>query len=103
MPVRQMAPGRTSEHERFVADLLDEWTRDDSANPEPIIFEERDGQRRLEHVYVIWQAWDHVDRVERSEIIMDAAERKLPVDELLNISIAMGLTPAEARRMGMTF
>jgi hypothetical protein len=96
-----MAPARTTGHEQMVLDLLDEWTQPASPNTEPIIFEEAGQGQRLAHVYVVWSRWADVDRVERSEIIMEAAERKLPAEDVLNITIAMGLTPDEAIRMGM--
>lgn len=100
MPVRQITPTRSRDHDALVGELAAEWMTP-SGNPEPIILEERGRDRKLVHVYVVWGKWQHLERIERSEIIMDAAEKKLSPDDVLNISIAMGLTPDEAKRMGL--
>jgi hypothetical protein len=100
MPVRQFIPPRSSDYRTFVDELAAEWIKP-SRSDEPLILEERGRDKKIEHVYVVWSKWHQVDRVERSEIIMDAAEKKLAPDEALNITIAMGLTPDEARRMGL--
>jgi len=42
-----------------------------------------------------------MDREQRGEISMDAAERVKAQDELLKITIAMGLTPDEADRFAI--
>jgi hypothetical protein len=103
MPVRQIAPARSSEHHTLVDELAAEWGAAQSANAEPVILEERERGGRLVHVYVVWSKWRHMDRVERSEIIMEAAEKHLPQDQVLNVSIAMGLTPDEASRFGLKY
>ncbi|MCY2951655.1 MAG: hypothetical protein NTU53_06715 [Planctomycetota bacterium] len=100
MPVRQINPTRSSDHQALVRDLVAEWTKP-SGSPEPVILEELDQKRKLAHVYVVWTKWSDIDRVERSEIIMDAAEKRLSAQDVLNITIAMGLTPDEARQMGL--
>jgi hypothetical protein len=51
----------------------------------------------------VWSRWSGIDRAERSEIIMDAAEKTLGPSKALDITVAMGLEPAEARRMGLKF
>ena len=101
MPVRSLNSTRSQEHEALVQELVTEWNDPQSPHSEPVILEERGRGNVLAHVYVVWSKWAHVDRVERSEIIMDAAERRLPVDQVLNITIAMGLTPDEAQRLGI--
>ena len=103
MPLRQILPGRSQEHAALVGELLAEWNNPTSGSAEPIIVEEKDRSQRLIHVYVVWSKWSHIDRVERSEIIMEAAERRLSQPDLLNITIAMGLTPDEATRLGLRF
>jgi len=100
MPVKQFNPVRSSDHETLVRDLAAEWSRPAGAG-EPVILEESDQKNRLVHVYVVWSRWSSVDRVERSEIIMDAAAMKLPQDQVLNITVAMGLTPEEADDSGL--
>jgi hypothetical protein len=101
MPVRQMNTARSLEYDALVQKLVAEWKSGNSLNPQPVILEERDRRSSLVHVYVIWDEWAAVDRVMRSEIIMDAAEKHLPANEVDNITIAMGLTADEAKRMGI--
>ena len=84
----------------MVNELAAEW-KNPSQNVEPEILLERDRERRIVHVYVIWSKWAGVDRILRSEIVMDAAAQALPEDEVLNIIVAMGLTPDEADRSGI--
>jgi hypothetical protein len=98
MPVRQYNATRPPDQGLLVDRLAQEWRTPDPAATEPVILEEPDGKRQIIHVYVIWSDWAHLDRTRRGEIIMDAAERVKPVEELLNITIAMGLTPEEADR-----
>jgi hypothetical protein len=100
MPVRELASKHPPEHAELVTELAREW-KNPSQGPEPLILFERDPKKKVMHVYVVWDKWRNTDRVARSEIIMDAAERSLPADEVLNITIAMGLTPDEAQRFGI--
>lgn len=99
MPVREYKPGRTAQYDELVRELAAEWAQ--SRGSEPVIYEERDRQGKLMHVYVVWSRWHDIDRAQRSEIIMDAAQKRLPESEWLNITIAMGLEPDEARHLGL--
>jgi hypothetical protein len=103
MPVREMKPERTSEHHDLVAELAAEWSNPNSGRDEPIIFIERDRDDRPAHIYVIWSRWGHLETLERGEIIMDAAAKQLSPDDLLNITMAFGMTQEEARRMNFKF
>ena len=100
MPIRELASKHPPEYAELVTDLVREW-KNPSQSPEPVILFERDSKKQVVHVYVVWGKWRHTDRVARSEIIMDAAEQVLPATEVLNITIAMGLTPDEAQRSGI--
>jgi len=100
MPVRELTSKHPPEHAELVKELVREW-KSPSQSPEPVILFERDSKKKVVHVYVVWDKWRDTDRVARSEIIMDAAEQTLPADEVLNITIAMGLTPDEAHRFGI--
>jgi hypothetical protein len=75
--------------------------RPDSNATEPIFLEEGERRDNVIHVYVVWSKWAQVDRIQRGEIILEAAERKLGVAEKSKITIALGLTPEEARSMGI--
>ena len=63
--------------------------------------EEKGRDGKLVHVYVIWDKWSQVELGERSEIIMDAAEKVLPPHVAMGITIAMGLTSDEAAHIGL--
>jgi hypothetical protein len=102
MPVKAFQQVRSVEHHQLVDELYAEWTRPSPDAVEPVILEEAGRNKKLVHLYVIWSKWAHIDRIERSEIIIEAAEKKLPQNEWLEISIAMGLTPEEARQMGIS-
>jgi len=101
MPVRQFVPARAAGHAQLVERLAEEWRSPDPAATEPVILEEKDRSGDVVHVYVVWSDWANMDRVHRGEVIMDAAERILPLDAVLKITIAMGLTPEEADRFGL--
>ncbi len=103
MPVREISPNRSSEHAALVNELTNEWTNPKSHQGEPLILVEKDRAGRPAHVYVIWEKWSHVERGERSEIIVESAEKSLSTDQAQNISIAMGLTQSEAGHLGLKF
>ena len=57
-----------------------------------------------QHVYVIWDAWNGLNQVERSEVIMDVIEQLSDdqrVKDLSLVTVAMGLTAEEAERLGI--
>ena len=101
MPVYQYTPTRPADQSRLVDALAEEWRTPDPAATEPVILEEPDAKGAVVHVYVVWSAWGHLDRINRGEVIMDAAERVKAPGDVLKITIAMGLTPEEADRFGL--
>ena len=103
MPVKQFIQERSETHDQLVGDLLREWKCPNQGNTEPVILEETGQDGKLAHIYVVWSRWAHLDRIERSEIVMEAAERKMPPHRVMDISIAMGLTPDEAKRMRIKY
>lgn len=103
MPVRRFEPVVSNEHATLVDQLAREWNAPAANASEPLILEEFDRRSVLTHVYVVWSHWRGVDRAERSEIIMDAAEKRFGPAKALEITVAMGLEPDEARRMGLKF
>ncbi len=92
--------GDRQEHENLVGQLVREWTGGTQAD-EPLIVTEGGTQQSPKHVYVVWEAWCEMGQRERSEIIMDAAEQVYERDAAMEITVAMGLTKEEARRMKM--
>ena len=80
--------------------LIDEW-RQPKEQGQPLIILDRGDPEPL-HVYVIWDAWNGLNQIQRSEIIFDVLE-SLPEPNRLKwpVTLAMGLTSEEAKRMGI--
>jgi hypothetical protein len=64
----------------------------------PRIVEEELPQHRF-YVTVIWPEWVQVPAEDRGRIILEAYQ-EAGVDKTLRISVALGLTPDEAMRIG---
>ena len=100
MPViRKKLEPESPRHQELVKALKDELRRDQPAGAGPVIEEEEQRGNRI-HVQVVWDEWDDVSNEERGRIIMDAYEQARP-DDLPRITIALGLTTAEARKLGV--
>jgi hypothetical protein len=100
VPVRQFKykATRSADHDDLVKRLAHEWAKKTASTAtEPVILEEKkDGV--VIHVYVVWSDWAELDREQRGDVIMEAAERVIKLPGILDITIAMGLTPDEADR-----
>ena len=83
--------------------MLREWRNPDDDVPEPIIIEEAPGAQSAVHVFVIWSRWAGLSDLERSEIIMEAFEELRGPDEAMRVSVAMGLTQDEAKRLRIEY
>ncbi|HWE97803.1 MAG TPA: hypothetical protein VG269_27860 [Tepidisphaeraceae bacterium] len=70
---------------------------------EPVILEESSAKGEVVHVYVVWSQWAHLNRDQRGEIVMEVAELVKLRQDLLKITIAMGLTPHEADKFGLNW
>ena len=68
---------------------------------QPLILMEGGGIPGSQHIYVIWDDWRDISAIERSEIIMDALEEARGREACLVITVAMGLTPQEAKRLNI--
>lgn len=82
--------------------LRNEWTKPKKTG-QPLIVIEGNKNEPL-HIYVIWDKWGELNQTERSEIIMDVVDNltgkhRLSADS--PVTVAMGLTTEEARRMGI--
>jgi hypothetical protein len=74
---------------------------DQSQNEESAIYLEEVRKRGPLHVYVVWSKWSKHGLLERSEVIMDAMEQAKGFEDDLNrVTLAMGATPDEWKRMG---
>ena len=103
MPVAQ----RVGTAERIKTDklaerLLEEWRAPQAGNGEPLIIEEapRRGERP-NHLYVVWSEWGDLTPIERSKMILQAYEKYKGRDLANSVTLAMGLTPDEARRLNI--
>jgi hypothetical protein len=101
MPIHKMSQ-RPDSITPLVDDLKSEWLEapvEGQEAPDIFLFEP-EGQFQPVHVYVAWDRWSALDQETRSEIIMRAYEQ---VDEAkaVRVTLAMGLTKAEARAKGM--
>ena len=78
------------------------------AENSPVLIEEekpaRFGTARKPlHLYVIWDEWEDLPQQDRSEIIMDAYEATHATPDIVRVTLAMGLTKSEARKMGLNY
>ena len=83
--------------DRLTKELSDK--RATGSSTAPYIIEEEQRGNFL-HVTVLWDEWVDIGAEERGQIIMDAYKVARP-DDVSKISIAMGLTYAEAKRLGV--
>jgi hypothetical protein len=106
MAVLQRINGPLTDRQAQLRERLEaEW--EDPQGAEPIIIEEstRQGPAPV-HLYVVWQEWSDLSPLERSRIILKAYEHHLGVDNaarVTDVTLAMGLTPDEARKMNIEF
>lgn len=74
----------------------------DAAHPdEPrVIWEENPYLDRI-HVTVIWGRWQGIDPEVRGHVIVDAVEKARGKDAARKVSLALGVTPEQAARLGV--
>src|SRR5947209_5958332 len=104
MPVKKLTrPGPSPTAQVLLNRLVDEWRAPDPKATQPIIVEESGGQSQPTHLYVVWDDWAPLGSIERSEVIMDAYEEIQGRPGAANVTVAMGLTPLEADRLGIRY
>ncbi|HSZ59675.1 MAG TPA: hypothetical protein VK797_28790 [Tepidisphaeraceae bacterium] len=104
MPVKKLRrSGPSPAAQALLNRLVDEWQHPDPNATQPIIVEENGGQGQPTHIYVIWDDWAPLGSIERSEVIMSAYEEVRGRAGAINVTVAMGLTPAEADRLGIRY
>lgn len=101
MPVRQLRPRQSPNHQKLLQQIIAEWQNPNSSSSQPVILEEFDSSGLLVPGFVVWDEWLHIDRVERGEIVMEAAEKKYGNAASGSVTVAMGLTATEADQMGI--
>lgn len=106
MSVLQHTNTAFSDRQARLAERLEaEW--DSPQDEEPVIIEEAPKiGTPPNHLYVIWQEWSDLSPLERSRMVLKAYEHKLGSANAANlheVTLAMGLTPDEARMMKIEF
>jgi len=107
MPVIKKGPQPRHNHPNLVKLLADELRGTQPSRPSadsPIIVEEDQRFGNNLHVTVIWNQWSMVqDKAERGAIILDAYDDAGQKQNLQRITMALGLTPLEATRLGIKY
>ena len=100
MPVRESLARSTVPEEAELKRELEKELRTPTKREEPVFIIERP-HPSTSHLFVIWSRFEPLEQVVRSRIILDAFESVRGKEEALNVTVSMGLTPVEAKRMGI--
>jgi len=106
MPRGHIIPVEDANYNYLLAQLEQEWRIPDPAANEPVIIETSDvlrPQQTPTRLYVVWSDWRDLTQRRRSEMIMDAYIAVRGRTAALNVTLAMGVTPDEAERMGIRY
>ena len=101
MPVRDSLTQSTLPRDTELQGELEEELRSPKASGEPDIVIERPHSSTI-HLVVIWSKFQGIEQVVRSSIILDAFTAVKGIPEAQKVTVAMGLTPDEAQRMGLS-
>lgn|SRR5579884_1348017 len=103
MPVRRIPSQEEDTDPDLVHSLVEELNLNQESGPEdaPLIVEEEIPYSNRIQVTVIWDRWKNIAPETRGRIIMDAYQQARGADQTLAISLALGLTKSEARRLGV--
>lgn len=102
MPVVQKSLNKNHPaHDRLVAEISRHLRGGADLPDTPRIVESEDRLSQNMHVVVLWDEWDSVSERERADIILSAYKDVQGQAAMLRISVAMGVTPVEAYRLGM--
>jgi hypothetical protein len=103
MAIRTLTRRELDRFDEALALFEEELRREETAPAHegaPVFFREDSGlPGNYTHWYVAWDGFDGVDGEERSRLILAAIRNVLGKAEALRVTIAMGLTVAEARDM----
>lgn len=102
MPVYKLNRSIRPEALALRAELEGEWRRPSKDAGAPEIFVTDAPPEVPVEIYVVWGKWSHVASNDRSEIILDVFQSIFGREAILRVVIARGLTPAEARLMGIS-
>ncbi len=103
MPYKKITPSRPIMDSSLVNDIAQELRLQQSEGSPgaPLIIEEEARYTDRIHVTVIWDRWSQVGPEERSRIILEAYETVRGPGTFLTLTSALGLTHAEAKKLGV--
>lgn len=101
MSIKNLSKHVSDEAARLVSRLADELRQPAPGEAQPLILLEGGDAEHPQHIYVIWDEWRDISGIERSEVIMEAFEHAKGKDRCLDVTLAMGLTSAEAKRLNI--
>ncbi len=103
MPYKKIIPVRPVIDPSLVNDIAEELRlQQPEGSPDaPLIIEEEARYTDRIHVTVIWDRWSQIGPEERSRIILQAYETVRGPGTFLNLTSALGLTHAEAKKLGV--
>lgn len=105
MPVHKNIPELPANVRGLVDALAREIERDSAESTDaslPVIIENYEMDSDRFAVTVVWEAWKDIDLRMRGRLIMDAYKQAGGEPRMLLINRALGLTAAEAERLGIT-
>lgn len=79
---------------------LEAELRSEKETGEPVIIIQQPNPQTI-HLFVIWSQWADLEQVIRSRIIMDAFAAVNGDEEAHKVTVAMGLSVEEAKRLGI--
>lgn len=100
MPVRDTLKKREVLGEETLRTELSTELENPKASGEPEIVIERPNPSTT-HLFVIWSKWNDLEQMVRARIILEAYEKVKGAIEVDKVTVAMGLTPLEAARLGI--
>ena len=100
MPVRYTLREKEVPGEEGLRRDLMEELQHPKASGEPEIVIESPNPATV-HLFVIWSKWKDLEQMVRSRIILDAYREAKGEEEAIKVTVAMGLTPAEADSLGV--
>lgn len=100
MPVKESLPSRELPEESELRSELEREIRSPGNAAEPLIVIERPHADSI-HLFAVWSKFESLEQYVRSRILLDAFEAARGKNEALKVTVSMGLTPSEAKRMGI--
>ena len=103
MPYKRIPMPKPSVDPSFVEAIVQELrlAQAEGSPDAPLIIEEEARYSDRIHVTVIWDRWKHVDPEDRSRAIVEAYEQVHGPGTYLTLTSALGLTHADAKKLGV--